>query len=71
MVGPIIDWGRYAARTQQAEARARQAAATYEKTAQTAFREVADALSNVRLAWATEQSGGEYLPLEPGDTLDF
>ena len=28
-------------------------------------------LSNARLAWATEQGGGEYLPLEPGDTLDF
>lgn len=55
VVGPIIDWGRYAARTQQAEARARQAAATYEKTAQTAFREVADALSNVRLAADAEQ----------------
>ena len=55
MVGPIFDSGRYAARTQQAEARARQAAATYEKTAQTAFREVADALSNVRLSADTEQ----------------
>jgi multidrug efflux system outer membrane protein len=54
LVGPILDWGRYEARTQQAEARARQAAATYEKTAQTAFREVADALSNVRLASETE-----------------
>lgn len=29
------------------------------------------ALSNTRLAWATEQGGGEYLPLEPGDTIDF
>ncbi|GAA1512527.1 L-ascorbate metabolism protein UlaG (beta-lactamase superfamily) [Agromyces terreus] len=29
------------------------------------------ALSNARLAWAVEQGGGEYLPLEPGDTLDF
>lgn len=28
-------------------------------------------LSNARLAWATEQGGGEYLPLEPGDSLDF
>jgi multidrug efflux system outer membrane protein len=55
VVGPILDWGRYAARTEQAEARAKQAAATYEKTAQTAFREVADALSNVRLAADTEQ----------------
>jgi multidrug efflux system outer membrane protein len=54
VVGPILDWGRYDARTQQAEARAKQAAATYEKTAQTAFREVSDALSNVRLAADTE-----------------
>ena len=29
------------------------------------------ALSNTRLAWATEQGGGEYLPLEPGDTIDL
>ena len=28
-------------------------------------------LSNARLGWATEQGGGEYLPLEPGDTIDF
>ena len=54
-VGPILDWGLYAARTDQAEARAKQAAALYEKTAQTAFREVADALSNVRLAAEAEQ----------------
>jgi multidrug efflux system outer membrane protein len=50
VLGPIFDAGRYAARTQQAEARARQAAATYEKTARTAFREVSDALSNVEHA---------------------
>jgi multidrug efflux system outer membrane protein len=49
-VGPIFDGGRYAARTEQAEARARQSAINYEKTAEAAFREVADALSNVRLA---------------------
>lgn len=28
-------------------------------------------LSNARLRWATEQGGGEYFALEPGDTLDF
>ncbi|GLI28609.1 MBL fold metallo-hydrolase [Agromyces rhizosphaerae] len=28
-------------------------------------------LSNGRIAWATEQGGGEFTPLEPGDTLDF
>lgn len=55
VTGPIFDSGRLAARTAQAEARAKQAAATYEKTALTAFREVADALSNVRLALEAEQ----------------
>ena len=29
------------------------------------------ALSNARLGWATEQGGGEYLPLEPGASIDF
>ena len=28
-------------------------------------------LSNARLRWAAEQGGGEYLPLEPGDGIDF
>lgn len=28
-------------------------------------------LSHARLAWATQQGGGEYLALEPGDTLDL
>ncbi len=28
-------------------------------------------LSNARLRWAAEQGGGEYLPLEPGDAIDF
>lgn len=54
-VGPIFDAGRYAARTEQAEARARQAAAVYERAVQTAFRDVADALSNVRLAADAER----------------
>src|SRR5205814_2185233 len=54
-IGPVLDWGRYKARTQQAEARARQAEADYVKTAQTAFREVSDALSNVALAADTDQ----------------
>jgi multidrug efflux system outer membrane protein len=55
IVGPIFDAGRTAARTDQAIARARQAAADYEKTAQTAFREVSDALSNVQLSAEAEQ----------------
>jgi L-ascorbate metabolism protein UlaG (beta-lactamase superfamily) len=28
-------------------------------------------LSNARLGWATQQVGGEYLPLEPGDSFDM
>lgn len=28
-------------------------------------------LSNSRIAWATEQNGGEFFALEPGDTLDL
>jgi multidrug efflux system outer membrane protein len=67
-VGPILDWGRYAARTQQAEARANQAAATYEKTAQTAFREVSDALSNVSFAADTERDLRERVE-QAGNTL--
>ena len=55
VVGPIFDAGRYAARTEQAEARARQAAIQYEQTVEDAFREVSDALSNVRLAAEAEQ----------------
>ena len=55
VLGPIFDAGRYAARTQQAEARARQSAASYEKAAQTAFREVSDALSNVSYASDAER----------------
>jgi multidrug efflux system outer membrane protein len=55
LVGPIFDAGRSAARTDQAIARASQAAADYEKTAQTAFREVSDALSNVQLSAEAEQ----------------
>lgn len=47
---PVIDSGKFAARTEQAEARQRQAAASYQKSAETAFREVADALSNVQRA---------------------
>jgi multidrug efflux system outer membrane protein len=54
LVGPIIDAGRYAARTEQAQAQARQAEAFYQRAVETAFREVADALSNVRLAADSE-----------------
>jgi len=50
LLGPILDGGRYAARTDQAAAQARQAEAQYQRAVETAFRDVADALSNVRLA---------------------
>lgn len=50
VLGPIIDGGRYRARTAQAEAQARQAGAQYQRAVENAFRDVADALSNVRLA---------------------
>jgi outer membrane protein, multidrug efflux system len=55
LLGPVIDWGRYAARTQEAEARARQSEILYEQALRTALREVSDALSNVGLAAQTEQ----------------
>lgn len=52
---PIFDAGRYAARTQAAEARQRQAVANYQKAVETAFREVADALSTLQQTTASEQ----------------
>jgi len=55
LIGPVIDWGRYAARTAEAEARARQAAIAYEQAMQSAFRDVSDALSNVGYAAQTER----------------
>lgn len=45
---PIFDAGRNAARVDQAEARQRQSLFNYQKTVETAFREVADAIGNVR-----------------------
>ena len=52
---PIFDAGKYAARTRAAEAVQRQALATYRKSVETAFSEVADALTNVaQSAAATE-----------------
>ena len=54
LTGPLIDGGRYAARTDQAAARAKQAEASYQGTVRQAFRDVADALSNVQLAGETE-----------------
>jgi outer membrane protein, multidrug efflux system len=54
LVFPVFDSGRYAARTEEAEARQRQALASYQKTVELAFRDVADALANIRQSVATE-----------------
>lgn len=45
---PLLDAGRYSARTRQAEAIQRQALADYQLAVETAFREVADALTNAQ-----------------------
>jgi multidrug efflux system outer membrane protein len=52
---PIFSGGRYAARTDAARARARQSLAGYQKAIETAFREVADALSTLQYSGAAEQ----------------
>lgn len=51
---PIFDAGRIASRIDQADARRRQALAGYTKAAQTAYRETADALTNLANASETE-----------------
>ena len=51
---PIFDWGRLAARSDAAAARAQQLVAGYQKSVETAFREVADALSNAAAGRETE-----------------
>lgn len=51
---PVFDAGRYAARTQAAEARQKQAVGGYQRAVETAFREVADALATVRQTAAAE-----------------
>jgi multidrug efflux system outer membrane protein len=48
-VMPLLDWGRTNARVGEATARRDQAVATYRKAAETAFREVADSLTEVRV----------------------
>jgi multidrug efflux system outer membrane protein len=52
---PLLDWGRTAARVDAAEARRDQAIASYQKVAQTAYREVADALTGLRQAMNVQQ----------------
>jgi multidrug efflux system outer membrane protein len=54
LVGPILDGGRYRARTAQAEAQAKQAEAQYQRAVENAFRDVSDALSNLRFAADSE-----------------
>lgn len=50
LLGPVFDAGLFAARTRQAEAQAHQAEAAYQRSVENAFRDVADALSNIELA---------------------
>ncbi|HSV19224.1 MAG TPA: efflux transporter outer membrane subunit [Casimicrobiaceae bacterium] len=52
---PLFDAGRREAQTQLEEARTREAVGAYQKAAQSAFREVQDALSNVRQYAASEE----------------
>ncbi len=52
---PIFDAGRYRALTDAAIARQRQAVAGYQKAVETGFREVADALTTVRLTSSSEE----------------
>lgn len=51
---PVFDAGRLQARAEQAEARERQALAGYQKSIETAFREVGDALGNSERSIAAE-----------------
>ncbi|MBK9130926.1 MAG: efflux transporter outer membrane subunit [Gammaproteobacteria bacterium] len=52
---PLLDAGRYSARTRQAEAVQSQALADYQQAVETAFREVADALTNAESARAAAE----------------
>lgn len=51
---PIFDWGRLDARADAAVARERQALAAYQKSIETGFREVSDALANAQQTTAAE-----------------
>jgi len=52
---PLFDAGRYAARTDEARAREHQSLAVYQKSIETAFREVSDALVSVEQTSGAEQ----------------
>jgi multidrug efflux system outer membrane protein len=54
LVGPIFDAGRRGARVDQADARAQQAVAGYQRAIETGFREVSDALVNVQQTGESE-----------------
>jgi len=54
VVAPIFDAGRRESRVEQATARREQALAGYQKSVETAFREVADALVNVERTGSSE-----------------
>ncbi len=51
---PLFDWGRLEARKDASVARERQAVAGYQKSIETGFREVSDALSNAEQTTAAE-----------------
>jgi len=55
ITGPIFDAGRRQARVEQTEARRDQALAGYQRSIETAFREVSDAIVNVGESAATEE----------------
>lgn len=55
LTAPLFDAGRRNARVDAAVARQQQSLANYQKTTETAFREVADALTNVQRSASTEQ----------------
>ena len=55
LTGPIFDAGRREARVEQTQARRDQALAGYQRSVETAFREVSDALVNVGESAATEE----------------
>ena len=59
---PIFDWGRRKGNLSVAEAREDIAVASYERTIQGAFREVADALAGRR--WLAEQSAAQVRAVE-------
>jgi outer membrane protein, multidrug efflux system len=54
LAAPIFDFGRRVAAVEGQEAQDREVLANYEKTIQTGFREVADALTNLQLTAAAE-----------------